>query len=72
MLYSYIPAAPLSEFVEDLWLGDDYAPPHIKERIVPSGTIELVISLRDDELRIYDAERPNRCERFAGALVSGA
>jgi AraC-like DNA-binding protein len=39
---------------------------------MPSGTIELVINLREDELRIYDALKPERCDRFPGALVSGA
>ena len=29
-----------------------------KERILPSGTVQLVINLRDDELRIYDRARP--------------
>jgi methylphosphotriester-DNA--protein-cysteine methyltransferase len=68
---SYTPAPPLSEFVEDFWLYDDYRPRHPKERILPSGTVELVINLRDDELRIYDRVRPGVCERFSGAVVSG-
>ncbi len=73
MLYrSYTPALPLRDFVDDFWLYDDYTPLHCKERILPSGTIELVINLRDNELRIYDAVHPERCKRFSGALVSGA
>jgi len=53
MLYrSYIPAAPLSDFIEDFWLYDNYRPVHLKERILPSGTTELVINLRDNELRV--------------------
>jgi AraC-like DNA-binding protein len=72
MLYrSYVPAAPLAGFVEDFWLYDDYRPRHLKERILPTGTVELVINLRDDELRIYDRGRPGVCERFSGAIVSG-
>lgn len=72
MLYrSYIPVSPLRELVEDFWLSDDYSPSHLKERVVPSGTIELVINLLEDELRIYDAVAPDRCKHFSGALVSG-
>ena len=72
MLYgAYSPASPLSELVEDFWLYDGYTPRHLKERILPSGTFELVINLRDDELRIYDRERIGVCERFSGAIVSG-
>jgi AraC-like DNA-binding protein len=69
---SYTPASPLLDFVDGFWLYDGYTQPHLKERILPSGTIELVINLRDDELRIYDAAHPERCNRFSGALVSGA
>ncbi|HEY3038914.1 MAG TPA: DUF6597 domain-containing transcriptional factor [Pyrinomonadaceae bacterium] len=73
MLYrSYTPDAPLGDFVDRLWLYTDYSTPCFKERIIPSGTIELVINLNDDELRIYDAAQPERCERFPGALISGA
>jgi len=68
---SYVPATPLSTFVEDFWFYDDYRPRHLRERILPSGTVELVINLRDDELRIYDRVRPDVCERFSGAVVSG-
>jgi AraC-like DNA-binding protein len=72
MLYrSYTPASPLTHFIEDFWLYDDYEPRHLKERILPSGTVELVINLRDNELRIYDRMRPGVCERFSGAIVSG-
>jgi AraC-like DNA-binding protein len=68
----YTPVSPLLDFVDDFWLYDGYTQQHFKERILPSGTIELVINLRDDELRIYDAAQPERYNRFSGALVSGA
>jgi len=71
MLFRSYTPAPLSDFISDFWLYDDYAPPHFKERILPSGTIELVINLRDDELRIHDRVGPRLCERFSGAVVSG-
>jgi len=65
------PDQPLGNFIERFWFFSD-APPHLKERIVPSGTIELVINLHEDELRIYDAERQGHCNRFSGAVFSGA
>jgi AraC-like DNA-binding protein len=68
---SYIPSTPLSDFIEDFWVYADYTPPHVKERILPSGTVELVINMGDNELRIYDRVRPGVCERFSGAIVSG-
>jgi len=66
---SYIPGPPLDRFIECFWCLSD-APPHARERILPSGTLELVINLAEDEFRIYDPE--GRCRRFSGAMISGA
>jgi len=71
MLYrSYAPAPPLSDFIERFWLCSD-APPHLMERILPSGTIEMVFNLRDAEIRIYDPSRLDHVKRLSGAVVSG-
>jgi AraC-like DNA-binding protein len=66
------PAGLLSDFVDNFWLYEGYEGEHSNERILPTGTLELVINLRENELRIYEAEQPNRCSRFSGAIVSGA
>ncbi|MCP3143747.1 helix-turn-helix domain-containing protein [Pyxidicoccus xibeiensis] len=72
MLYtSHAPMAPLADFVEYFWALSD-APAHAQERIVPSGTLELVVNLHEDVVRIYDPVDPTRCRRFSGAVVSGA
>jgi AraC-like DNA-binding protein len=68
--FSKTPSQPLGDFVERLWHFRD-APAHSRERIVPSGTVELVINLQEDEVRIYDPARPDCCKRFSGAVVSG-
>lgn len=71
MLYSsHIPAQPVGEFVERFWMCSD-KPLHSRERILPSGTIELVINLSDDEVRIYDPVHPDQYKRFPGSIVSG-
>ena len=67
---SRAPSPPLDTCVERLWLLSD-APARSKERIAPSGTIDLVINLHENELRIYDPAKPERCKRFSGAVVSG-
>lgn len=68
---SYLPRPPLDAFIENLWSLSD-APLHVRERILPSGTLELVINLHEDELRIYDAAESRPPKRFPGAIVSGA
>ena len=42
--YIHAPAAPLSEFVDIFWLSEDYAPPHSQEQLMPSGTMNFVVS----------------------------
>ncbi len=58
-------------YVGRLWHLRD-APAHSHEIIVPSGTIELVFNLHEDELRIYRPGVRERFRRFSGAVVSGA
>ena len=69
--FSQAPAPPLDEYVEYLWLLRD-APSHVRERIVPSGTLELVVNLREDEIRIHDVSVPGRVACHSGTVVSGA
>lgn len=68
---TYTPTAPLSPFVANFWTLSD-APGHAQERIVPSGTLELVINLHQDEFRIYDSCESSQFRRFSGGIVSGA
>jgi AraC-like DNA-binding protein len=71
MLYlSYQPPAPLSEFIERMWLVSGGQSPR-RERILPSGTIELVINLLQDQVRIDKTLEHAHLQTFSGAVVSG-
>ncbi len=73
MLYlTHVPQPPLCEFVHILWLYEGHKQPHKKERILPTGEMELVFNLAEDESRIYDRNDTRRYERFPGALLVGA
>jgi AraC-like DNA-binding protein len=67
----YKPAAPLSKFVDSFWLYEGKSE-HKSERILPTGTLELAINLRQNESLFYDAEHPENYSRFSGAVISGA
>jgi AraC-like DNA-binding protein len=67
----HTPGPPLAGLVAYLWSLSD-CPGHARERIVASGTQELVINLCEDEFRIYDATGLGEARRFSGAMVSGA
>jgi AraC-like DNA-binding protein len=53
------PPPPLSDFVALLWSYEAYILPHARERLLPTGTVELVIDLRAET-------------RGAAAVVCGA
>src|SRR4051794_19825281 len=67
---TFRPGPPLEGLVEYMWALRD-APAHSTERIVPSGTLELVVNLHEDALRIYDPSSGSH-RRYSGAVVSGA
>src|SRR5579871_3321905 len=72
MLYlSQKPAPPLSGFVDVMWLYDGYAATHPKERLLPDGTVELVINLREDRIPVYDSHNPEQFHNVSGCAVSG-
>ncbi|MBX7222753.1 MAG: AraC family transcriptional regulator [Blastocatellia bacterium] len=67
----YIPPPPLSQFVGLLWYFEGHTPQHAKERVMPTGQVELVINLREDTLRTYDRDDPNQPQIYRGTLLSG-
>lgn len=70
--FTHIPQPPLGNFVELFWFYDGYfAGSHKKERLMPDGSVELIINLKEDEARIYDRENLEECERLPGTLVCG-
>jgi hypothetical protein len=68
----HIPAPPLSEFVELLWLYEGYQQPHAKERLLPDGSMELVINLNEDVTRVYDPHDTAKFQTLRGPVMVGA
>lgn len=68
----HVPRAPLSEFVNVLWLYEGYSQPHAKERVLPTGSMQLVINLLEDRTCIYDREDTDRYQTYSGAVMAGA
>ena len=68
----YKPKPPLSNFVDSFWLYEGRGATQQTERILPTGTLELAINLRQNELRFYDPEPPYNRFLLSGAVVSGA
>jgi AraC-like DNA-binding protein len=68
----YKPDPPLSKFVENFWLYEASGAEHKIERILPTGTFELAINLRQNKLSFFDPSRAENGSRHSGAVVSGA
>ena len=70
--HTYVPRPPLADFVNLFWLYQGYTLPHAQERVLPGGSMELVINLREDTIRVYDRQDTNRFRSFRGCLLCGA
>jgi len=66
-----VPAGPLSQFVECLWYFEGAARAHEFERILPDGSVEVVINLEEDRFRVYDRHSHALEQTVRGVLVSG-
>ncbi len=67
----YIPQSLLATFVDSLWLYENHQPSHMKERRLPDGSMELVINLHEDAIRLYDPQHPDRFRSVRGSVISG-
>jgi AraC-like DNA-binding protein len=72
MLYlTHVPEPPLRDLVDYFWLVEGERETLRKGCIAPSGTVEFVVNLREDEICIDEPTQPERRKRFSGAVVSG-
>jgi AraC-like DNA-binding protein len=65
------PRGALAGFVELLWYWDGPARKHEFERLLPDGSMELVINLRSEEIRVYDRRDVRRYERIEACVLVG-
>jgi AraC-like DNA-binding protein len=64
----HIPAPPLASFVRCFWYWEGMPQPHVLERLMPNGEAAIVFNLRDDEMRLYDADD---LDRYTSCGVAG-
>jgi AraC-like DNA-binding protein len=67
---SQTPRTTLARFVDRLWLVEGGDAPR-QEYILPSGTVEIVINLRDDEVRIDGTVSSPHGKTLSGVAISG-
>ena len=67
---SHEPQGPLAQFVDRLWIVSGGQSPR-QERILPSGTVELVVNLSRNLVTIDRTMKDARARTFSGAALSG-
>ena len=65
------PGPSLSDAVEAIYLCDPWEPPHDLERRMPDGSLDLIVDLDDQEIRVA-ADEGSPPLRLRGPIVSGA
>jgi AraC-like DNA-binding protein len=64
------PPPGLAPFIDAIWYcAGEYG--HTRERVLPSGAMQLLVNLREDELRWYDGAGYATVHRSRGAVLAG-
>jgi AraC-like DNA-binding protein len=71
MFLHLVPKPPLSRHVQLLWYHEGYAPRSPRERLLPTGTVEIVFDLTDRSSRIFRDENDPCGGAFRQSLICG-
>lgn len=69
---SQIPqGSPLSQFVEFLWFREGDHLPQSQSRLLPIGSMELVINPHEDRIPLFDRQSRAECGSTNGTMICG-
>src|SRR5262245_58709254 len=68
----HIPGEPLAQFIHWFWFYEDFQPLHRREHVLPDGSFELVINLREETRKLFDRDDGMRYSSFRRGWLSGA
>jgi AraC-like DNA-binding protein len=73
MIYrTYQPRSPLSQFIEVLWMREGDNLPQSQSRLLPIGSMELVINLHEDRIPLFDCHSRAPIGSTNGSMLCGA
>lgn len=64
------PSPPLADAVEAYWCYEGYRPPHAVDRVLPAGTVEMVVNLTGGAVRCYEPDAM-RLTQLRGPVFTG-
>ena len=65
------PGPPLDELVDYFWFFESSHTAHHSERVLPDGTFEWVIDLKDTPRKLFRQDSPGEYREFRGSWISG-
>jgi AraC-like DNA-binding protein len=65
------PAPPLSAFIEAFWYTKGYQVPHRRERVLPNGSIQLIINLAQDVIDHARVPEGGKASAMPPSLIVG-
>jgi AraC-like DNA-binding protein len=65
------PRPPLNRFVEFLWFHQGYSCNHQLERVLPDGSMELIINLRNEDRHVFDRVTLRPRQSYRRSWLSG-
>src|SRR4029077_18522499 len=68
---THVPRPPLNQFVELLWFHEGLNCDHRLERVLPDGSMELIINLRDEARHVFDRVTHRPQQSYRGSWLSG-
>ena len=67
----FIPGPPLAPFIQCFWYWEGAPQSHARERLMPNGEAAIVFNLRDEPMRLYDADDFNRYDSCGLVAFTG-
>jgi AraC-like DNA-binding protein len=71
VIAAHVPRPPLDQFIETLWFHAGLNVDYPRERVLPDGSCELIINLRDEPRHVCDPATHQPQQRFRRSWFSG-
>ena len=72
LFLTHVPGPPLSGFVAWFWFYEGLTPDHPLERVLPDGSMELIINLRNEARHVFDPHNHRPLRSYRDGWLSGA
>lgn len=71
IIASHVPRAPLNAFIDVLWFHEGVDSDHSLERVLPDGSVELIVNLREESRHVFDHTTYQPRQAYRGSWLAG-